>query len=285
MAGVSARQIKSRIRSMRSTRQITGAMELVATSKLHKAQQQALASRPYFETLYKVIWDIAAADSGFSSAYLTTAAGKRPLYVVIAGDRGLAGGYNSNMIRLVLSQVADTQAVLLPIGRKVKEFFQDRRIPALSLSDLQIPAMTVGDCMTLSEEICRQFQKGVFDQVYVAYTDFLSVLTQQPQIRQILPLKPVAKTEKPKQSILYEPDPETVLETVVPQYVGGVLYGALRQSRAAEYAARRNAMNAATKNADEMIAQLSLKYNRLRQAAITQQIAEIVAGAERSEWD
>ena len=283
MAGVSTRQIKNRIRSMRSTRQITKAMEMVAASKLRKAQTQAVASKPYFETSYAVIRDIADANREFSSVYLKPTQGNKPLYVVIAGDRGLAGGYNSNMFKLVLAQISGTQACILPIGKKTGEFFRSHHIPQISLTYTQMQHVTVGDCIALSKEICRLFREGVYDRVYIAYTDFVSVLSQQPCIRQILPLKPPQKSPKPGQITLYEPSSETVFQTVIPEYVGGILYGGLRQSRASEHAARRNAMDAATKNADEMIEQLSLKYNRVRQAAITQEITEIIAGTKRSE--
>ena len=138
--------------------------------------------------------------------------------------------------------------------------------------------MSVGDCFTFAKTLCKGFCQGEFDEVHVAYTDFVSVLSQQPRIRSLLPL--TAQDERPaSQEILYEPDCETVFSAIVPEYIGGVLYGALCESRASEQAARRGAMDSATQNAEEMIGQLSLQYNRARQAAITQEITEIVAGA------
>ena len=282
MAGVSTKQLRTRIRSMRATRQITKAMEMVASSKLRKAQAQALAARPYFETLYGVIRDIAGANRDFTSPYLKPTEGTKPLYVVIAGDRGLAGGYNNNMFKLVLWQIHGSDACVLPIGRKTEEFFGSHGIPAAQIAYPQTAEVTAGDCFTLSKELCRLFCDGVYDQVYIAYTEFVSVLSQQAYVRQILPLRQPRSTGKPDQVTLYEPSSEEVFETIIPEYVGGILYGGLCESYASEHAARRNAMDAATKNADEMIAGLSLQYNRARQAAITQEITEIVAGAKRS---
>ena len=282
MAGVSTKQIKNRIRSMRSTRQITKAMEMVASSKLRKAQAQALAAKPYFETLYGVIQDIAGANREFTSGYLKATQGVKPLYVVIAGDRGLAGGYNNNMFKLVLSEIRNTQAAVLSIGKKTEEFFAVHKVPVAEITYGQTAEVTMGDCFTLSKALCKLFLEGVYDRIYIAYTDFASVLSQQPCVRQILPLDVPQGERKTGPVTLYEPSSEEVFETIIPEYVGGILYGGLCESWASEHAARRNAMDAATKNADEMIADLSLKYNRARQAAITQELTEIIAGAKRS---
>ena len=281
MAGISTRQIKTRIRSMRATRQITKAMEMVAASKLRKAQAQALAARPCFQTLYGVLQDIAGADRDLTSGYLKPTQGVKPLYVVIAGDRGLAGGYNNNMLKLVLSRMQDTRASVLPIGKKAEEFFSGHKIPLAEITYAPIGDVTISDCIALSGELCRLFREGAYDRIYLAYTEFVSVLSHQPHIQKVLPLD-MPRERKPGQVTLYEPNSETVFETIIPEYVAGILYGGLRESRASEHASRRNAMDAATKNADEMIADLSLQYNRARQAAITQGITEIIAGAKRS---
>lgn len=281
MAGASMKQIKTRIRSMRSTRQITKAMEMVASSKLRRAQAQALAVKPYFETLYRTIGTIAASNRDFSSPYLRETKGERPLYVVIAGDRGLAGGYNSNLFKLVLSRLTPN-ACVLPVGRKAEEFCQNNHIPMADIVYTQPPEVTTGDCFTLAKALCKAFREGRYDRLFIAYTEFVSVLTQQPNVWQLLPLAAQEKREKSGQVTVYEPSSEEVFDTIVPEYVGGILYGGLCESRASEHAARRTAMDAATKNADEMIGALSLQYNRARQAAITQEITEIIAGAKRS---
>ncbi|MBQ9838767.1 MAG: ATP synthase F1 subunit gamma [Oscillospiraceae bacterium] len=282
MAGVSTKQLRTRIRSMRSTRQITKAMEMVASAKLRRAQAQAVAVKPYFETLYGVIQDISGSNRDFSSPYLKTTEGVKPLYMVIAGDRGLAGGYNNNLFKLVQSRIYDGNACVLPVGRKAEEYFRIHGIQIAEIAYTQTAEVTIGDCFTLSKELCKLFRDGVYDQVHIAYTDFASVLSQQPSIRQILPLNTPQGDRKSGAVTLYEPSGEEVFETIIPEYVGGILYGGLCESRASEHAARRNAMDAATKNADEMIADLSLQYNRARQASITQEITEIVAGAKRS---
>ena len=280
MAGVSSKEIKNRIRSMQSTRQITKAMEMVAASKLRKAQSQVLSSRPYFETLYATINEIADTNRDFSSPYLTARPVKKTVYVVIAGDRGLAGGYNSNILKLCHAEMDGTEAVVLPIGKKAVEFFRSRQLPLLTESYCEAEKVSVGDCFSIAKTLCKAYLAGEYDQIRIGYTNFVSVLEQTPATLQMLPLLR-QETGKAVQSsdILYEPDSETVFDAIIPEYVGGILYGALCESRAAEQAARRTAMDSATSNADDLIADLSLKYNRARQAAITQEITEIVAGS------
>lgn len=281
MAGVSTKQIKSRIRSMESTKQITKAMEMVAASKLRRAQARVLDSRPYFEILYATINDIVDSTSELSSPYLTPRTGSRIAYVVIAGDRGLAGGYNSNILKLAYAQMAGRDAVVLPIGKKAVEFFKARHVPLLSETYAEAEDVSVGDCFTMAKHMCRRYLAGEFDEIRVAYTNFVSVLTQTPATLPLLPLlrQPTARAGHVHSDILYEPDSTQVFDAIIPEYLGGILYGALCESRAAEQAARRTAMDAATQNAEDMISDLSLKFNRARQAAITQEITEIVAGA------
>lgn len=280
MAGVSTKEIKNRIRSMESTRQITKAMEMVAASKLRRAQAQVLSSRPYFEILYSTIADIASSNRDFSSPYLQERPVKKALYIVIAGDRGLAGGYNSNILKLVQSEIAGKDAVVLPIGKKALDYFKGKQIPTFTEQYAEAAELTVGDCFSVSKQVSKAFLAGEFDQITVAYTNFVSVLSQTPAAMQLLPLKkPEKKEDTNRGDILYEGDSEEVFAAIIPEYLGGVIYGALCESRASEQAARRAAMDSATQNADDMIDDLSLKFNRARQAAITQEITEIVAGS------
>ena len=280
MAGVSTKEIKNRIRSMESTRQITKAMEMVAASKLRRAQSQVLSSRPYFEILYSTIADIAATNRDFSSPFLKERPVNKVMYIVIAGDRGLAGGYNSNILKLVQSEIADKDAVVLPLGKKAVDYFKSKRVPILTEAYAEAADVTIGDCFSISKQLCGAFLKGDFDEIHVAYTDFVSVLSQNPAARQLLPLeKPEAAPGVNRGDTLYEGDSEEVFAAIIPEYLGGVIYGALCESRASEQAARRAAMDSATQNADDMIGDLSLKFNRARQAAITQEITEIVAGS------
>ena len=280
MAGVSSKEIKNRIRSMESTKQITKAMEMVAASKLRRAQSQVLNSRPYFETLHATINEIADTNTDFSSPYLVQRPVKRTAYVVIAGDRGLAGGYNSNILKLCYAEMEGKDAVVLPIGKKAVDFFRSRKVEILSETYLEAEDVSVGDCFTMAKTLCKAYLAGEFDEIRIGYTNFVSVLSQTPVTLKMLPLlRQETQAKKPSSEILYEPDSTEVFHAIIPEYVGGILYGALCESRASEQAARRTAMDSATQNADEMIADLSLKFNRARQAAITQEITEIVAGA------
>ena len=280
MAGVSTKEIKNRIRSMESTKQITKAMEMVAASKLRRAQAQIANSRPYFEILRDTIDNIVENNRDFSSPYLTARPVKKVAYIVIAGDRGLAGGYNSNILKLVQSRIAGQDAVVLPIGKKAVDYFRSHKVPMLSEDHALAAEMSIGECFSVAKSLSKAFRRGDFDEVYVAYTNFVSVLSQTPAVMQLLPL--VRQEREPSgvsQDFLYEPDCTEVFDAIVPEYLGGILYGALCESRAAEQAARRTAMDSATSNAEDMIADLSLKFNRARQAAITQEITEIVAGS------
>lgn len=279
MAGVSTKEIKNRIRSMESTRQITKAMEMVAASKLRRAQTQVQAARPYFEILYSTIGDIVSSNRDFSSPYLTERTGGKSAYIVIAGDRGLAGGYNSNLFKLVSARMEGEDAVILPVGKKAVDYFKAHNVSLLTDKYAHAETVSIGDCFTMAKSLCKQYKAGQLDRIYVAYTNFVSVLSQTPDVLPLLPLTKQAEKEASQSDIVYEPDSTTVFETIVPEYLGGIVYGALCESRASEQAARRTAMDSATQNADEMIADLSLQFNRARQAAITQEITEIVAGS------
>jgi F-type H+-transporting ATPase subunit gamma len=205
---------------------------------------------------------------------------KKTAYVVIAGDRGLAGGYNSNILKLCYTEMEGKDTAVLPIGKKAADFFRSRKMPLLTESYCEAEKVSVGDCFTIAKSLCKAYLAGEYDEIRIGYTNFVSVLSQTPATLKMLPLlrqetgKPAAGSD-----ILYEPDSTAVFEAIIPEYVGGILYGALCESRASEQAARRSAMDSATSNADELIADLSLKFNRARQAAITQEITEIVAGS------
>ena len=278
MAGVSTKEIKNRIRSMESTKQITKAMEMVAASKLRHAQARVQNSRPYFEILYNTITDILTANTEFSSPFLQQRPVKKTLFVVIAGDRGLAGGYNSNILKLVSAQMEGKDCAVLPIGKKAVDYFRSRKAELLTQSYAEAADVSIGDCFTVAKQLSKAYLAGEYDEIFVCYTNFVSVLSQTPASLKLLPLLPPEEA-KAASDISYEPSSEEVFAAIVPEYLGGILYGALCESRAAEQAARRTAMDAATQNADEMIADLSLKFNQARQAAITQEITEIVAGS------
>ena len=280
MAGVSTKEIKTRIRSMESTKQITKAMEMVAASKLRHAQARVQNSRPYFEILYSTITDIINSNTEFTSPYLTPRTVKKTAFVVIAGDRGLAGGYNSNILKLVQSEIDGKDATVLPIGKKAVDYFRSHNVPMLTETYADASSINVGDCFSIAKQLSQAYLKEEFDEVVIAYTNFVSVLSQTPATLKMLPLLQGEGDKEVRSSyIIYEPNSEEVFEKIVPEYLGGILYGALCESRAAEQAARRTAMDSATQNAEDMIADLSLKFNQARQAAITQEITEIVAGS------
>jgi F-type H+-transporting ATPase subunit gamma len=265
---------------MESTKQITKAMEMVAASKLRHAQARVMNSRPYFEILRSTIDDIVDTNQDFSSPYLVKRPVKKIAYIVIAGDRGLAGGYNSNILKLVQTEAEGENITVLPIGKKAVDYFRNHGIELLTDSYAEAADVSIGDCFSVAKQLSKAFLKGEFDEIRVAYTNFVSILSQTPTTMRLLPLLRDENNGGTKESdILYEPGSVEVFDSIVPEYLGGVLYGALCESRAAEQAARRTAMDSATQNAEEMIADLSLKFNQARQAAITQEITEIVAGS------
>lgn len=281
MASATIKEIKNRIRSIDSTRQITRAMELVASSKLKKAQMRVEASRPYFRIIYATLQDILSKNTDSSLPYLSSVdlEGKEA-FVVIAGDRGLAGGYNSNILKSAYRHMEGRNACVLPIGKRARDFFETRKADILNRSFAEAERVSVGDCFTMAKQLCDAFRQGQISSVNLMYTEFVSILSQQSTEIKLLPL---ARDDgnKEKRDILYEPSPEEAFEAMIPEYVGGVIYGALCESRASEQAARRSAMDTATQNAEEMIDNLRLKYNQARQAAITQEITEIVAGSQQ----
>ncbi len=272
MAGVSAKEIKNRIRSMESTRQITRAMELVAASKLRKAQNQAIATRPYYTCLYETINSIAEDSGENASPYMKAHTEGKSVCIVIAGDRGLSGGYNNNVLKQI-----DADQSILPIGKKAVEYCAARSMDVISEEFISAEKLEAEDCFRIAQSLCDGYLTGKYNKVTLYFTNFVSVLTQTPANLKLLPLENV-RGKASGREMLYEPDPETVLSALIPEYLGGVIYGALCESRASEQAARRGAMDAATQNADTMIEDLSLQLNRARQAAITREITEIVAG-------
>ena len=281
MAG-SMKDIKLRIKSVESTMQITKAMELVASSKMRRAKERVEHSRPYFETLYESLTKIAAADPRARNPYLRREDIKRTLLVVIAGDRGLAGGYNANVFKQ--ADAAEGPVTVLPIGKRSAEYFAHHGAGLFTPEVLMAADVSVSECFTLSHQITEGFLKGEYDAVKLCYTRFDSMMTQTATTLEVLPLTieptEAQKAEARRSQILYKPSCEEVFGAIIPEYVAGVLYGAVCESVASELAARRTAMDAATKNAGEMIEHLNLYYNRARQAAITQEITEIVAGAD-----
>ena len=274
---------KAADQSVQSTMQITKAMELVASSKLRKAKERAEVCRPYFETMHQTLVDIARGNTDFSSVYARESGNEKRCYVLIAGDRGLAGGYNTNLFKCLEAASLNQDFLVLPIGKKAVEYSKRNGFACVTESFGEIADVSVADCFEMANLLCGEFKKGEFGHIDLCYTKFVSMLSQQPSAIPVLPLKDLTDkqdTKSIRNLILYEPDASEVFDAIVPEYLAGLIYGAVCESVASELAARRTAMEAATNNAEEMIEKLNLHYNRARQASITQEITEIVGGAE-----
>lgn len=279
MGGANARDVKNRIRSVESTMHITKAMELVASSKLRKAKERMDNSRTFFTALYETLSDLAAANNDFSSIFVRERPVKKTCFVVVAGDRGLAGGYNSNVFRMVQDRAGDQPYCVIPVGKKALEYFRKIGVEIVTEDFSVVSTIDLAQCSRLGKRIAEGFRTAQYDEVWIVYTDFVSMLVQQPDEKKLLPLTVDGTRNVSKGFILYEPSCSGVFNQIIPEYLSGMAYGAICESYASELAARRTAMDSATKNASDMIDSLSLQYNRARQSAITQEITEIVAGS------
>ena len=264
--GADTKSLRTRIRSVDSTLHLTKAMGLVASSKIRKANDRMLRGREYAAAVSGVVEDLSASPECQRSPYMRQTTGERVRLIVIAGDRGLCGGYNANIFRLMREY---PDAEVIPIGKRAWERYGGDFYPSETYSS--------AEGSVLAERLCREFTAGEFDRLGIVSSRYLSVLSQQATVTWVLPLE--KKSEGTRQGTLFEPDEAEILNAAVPEYVSGVLMACVRESFACEVAARRTAMDSAGKNAEEMIGQLQLEYNRARQSAITQEITEIVAGA------
>ena len=276
MAGI--KEIKARIKSVESTMQITKAMELVATSKLRRAKENVERTRPFYQTLGTAINDIISASADIESEWFLPRSVKKTLFIVFAGDRGLAGGYNSNVFRVAEELSRDAVGIWLPIGKKSLEYAKHKKHEILTDSFECAGDMGVGDMLSLGEIVADGYKCGEYDRVIMIFTEFVSMMTQRVVYEELFPLNQCASGKSSEMES--DCDGVEMLDKIIPNYVGGILYSALCESLASESGARRTAMNSANKNAEEMIGTLMLKYNRARQAVITQEITEIVSGAE-----
>ncbi len=279
MAGASMNDIKARIKSVKSTMQITKAMELVATSKLRRAKERAERARPYSELLKNAVAECLLAE-GFSDGEWGKASSGKTLIIAIAGDRGLAGGYNANIYRTVaaLPEVSGEFSVL-PIGKKALEYYSRQDVQLLDIENHTTAELGVGACMAAGKKIAELIKDGSFGRVILVYTYFKSMISQIPMAETLFPLSEKSQKLNTGEPILSE-EPDEFLDRVMPNYLGGALWCALSEAVASESGARRTAMNSANKNAEEMIGELQLRFNRARQSVITQEITEIVSGAE-----
>ncbi len=263
--GADIKSLRSRIRSVDSTLHLTRAMGLVASSKIRRATMRMNDSREYTAAMDEVFRLLKASPDCAKSPYMTPK-GSGSKVIVIAGDRGLAGGYNANVFRLAATL---GQAEFLPIGKRACDRFGE----GFASSE----KFAAADAKKLADQLCAGFVAGEFERLGILYTRYCSMMTQEATLLWVLPLEKSA--ENGGASAIFEPDERTVLDAAVPTYVSGMLVACVRESFASEVAARRMAMDSAGKNAQEMIDRLQLQYNRARQNSITQEITEIVAGS------
>lgn len=259
-------------------------MELVSSSKFRKAKEKAETSRPYFNTLYGTVQDIAKNANGSKNEFLEERKVNNVCYIVIAGDRGLAGGYNSNVFKSVMSHNKLGKAKVVSVGKKAKEFLTKRNFELMDSIETVEDAL-YEDASRVANKVMEAYKNGEIDEVNLVYTEFVSALTQEPKLIKLLPVT-VDKDKEEKKSrvtVQYLPSAASVLGYVLPKYIAGSIHGAIAESYASEQAARRTAMESATDNANEMISKLELSYNRARQAAVTQEISEIVGGASAAQ--
>ena len=277
------KEIKTRIKSVESTKQITKAMELVSSSKFRKAKERAESARPYFNTLYNTVQDIAKNTSNSRNVFLKERKVNNVCYIVIAGDRGLAGGYNSNILKAVIAHNKLGTGKVITVGKKAKESLSKRGYEVIDYIE-SVEKCVYEDANRVAQTAMEAYKNGEVDEVNLVYTEFISALSQEPKIVKLLPVtidntNTEKEVKKGKAAVQYLPSADAVLGYVLPKYVSGSVYGAIAESFASERAARRTAMESATDNANEMISKLELVYNRARQAAVTQEISEIVGGA------
>jgi F-type H+-transporting ATPase subunit gamma len=280
------RDIKRRISSFQNTKQITKAMEMVAAANLRKAQQKAESARPYADKMREVIASVAAGTQGIRNPMLVSRPVKKTGYLVITSDRGLAGGFNANLLRSLVKTIrekhnsSDDYAIFV-IGRKGRDFLKRRGYPIIGEVTGLSDSPEFADIKTIAKQAVEQYAKEYYDELYLVFNEFINPVTQRPVVKQLLPLSNVTEQKETGIKALYEfePSAEEVLEALLPQYAETLIYSAVLESKASEFGARMSAMGSATDNATEMIANLKLQYNRARQAAITQEIAEIVGGA------
>lgn len=264
--GVDIKSLKSRIKSVDSTLHLTKAMGLVASAKIRGATIAMNKSREYSGALENTVSMLAASRACEKSEYMQKGEQGKICLIVVAGDRGLAGGYNSNVFKLADSLGGND---IIPIGKRACDKYGKEQ--------LKVETYSYEDAIILATRLCEEFKDGKYEKIGIVSTKYVSMMSQNPEVEWVLPVK---KTQnKTKADIIYEPDERTVLEAVIGEYIAGKIVAAARESFACEVVARRFAMDSAGKNAGEMIDSLKLQYNRARQGAITQEITEIVAGS------
>lgn len=282
----STRDIKRRVRGISSTMQITKAMEMVSSSKLRRAREIMEEARPYYNTVYLNIKDALASTGKMKHPYLEKREVKRSLYILVTADRGLAGGFNSNAIRTLERKIKDRkdEVSLILVGSKGRDYFAARGYDVLGEFVGITEDPDFSHARNIGDMALKAFKDGDVDEVEVIFTEFVSTLSQKAKTLRLLPSDEFEEdVEEANTSVTltdFEPSPEEVLDYLIPKYIQSVIYGALIESSCSQQGARMTAMKSATDNAEEMIEELELLYNRARQAAITAELTEIVTGAD-----
>ena len=279
----SMRDIKRRKTSISSTQQITKAMKLVSTVKLQKAKNKAEETTPYFRYMYQTVCSMLAKAGNIDHPYLRESASDQKGIIVITSNRGLAGGYNSNIIRLITgSDIPLESAKIYTVGRKGQEALARKGYHMESDYSDVMEAPTYEDAQAISKEVLSAYAKGEIGEIYLAYTHFKNTVTHEPRLMKLLPVES-EETENDSINDIpmnFEPVEEEALDLIIPKYVTSLIYGGMVESVASENGARMQAMDNATSNAEEMIDKLTLLYNRARQGSITQELTEIIAGSQ-----
>lgn len=282
----SMRDIKRRKSSIQSTQQITKAMKLVSTVKLQRTKQRAEQSKTYFDSMYKTVTSMLSKTGGLNHPYLKAGDSTKKAIIVITSNRGLAGGYNSNVTKLITKgDFKKEDLVLYTIGKKGNETFRRMGYNIAWDDSEMIEEPKYDDAMKLSKEILTGFSKGEFGEIYLAYTAFKNTISHDPKLMKLLPYEADENEKSGKADddddvlMNFEPKDEEALNLIIPKYITSLIFGGMVEAAASENGARMQAMDSATSNAEEMIGKLSLMYNRARQGSITQELTEIVAGA------
>ncbi|MEY8427171.1 ATP synthase F1 subunit gamma [Lachnospiraceae bacterium 46-15] len=280
----SMRDIQRRKNSITSTSQITKAMKLVSTVKLQKTKERAENSRPYFQYMYNTVTSMLARSGSLDYPYLKPGTSEKKAVIVITSNRGLAGGYNSNVTKLVTGSSLKKEDVLLyTIGRKGRDSLEKQGYQVQADYSDVINAPLFSDAKRIGQRLLEDFAEERVGEIYLAYTSFKNTVVHEPRLMKLLPVEfseDELTVEEAKTPMNYEPSEEEALDIIIPKYLTSLLYGALVEAAASENGARMQAMDAATSNAEEMIDSLTLQYNRARQGSITQELTEIIAGAE-----
>lgn len=278
----SMRDIKRRKSSISSTQQITKAMKLVSTVKLQKAKGHAEQANPYFNYMYQTVTSMLAKSGSINHLYLTGKDSEQKAVIVITSNRGLAGGYNANVVKLITeSDLPKDRLSIYAVGNKGRESLEHKGYSIVKELPELIEAPTYDEASALAREVLAAYEKGEIGEIYLAYTHFKNTVVHEPKLIKLLPVDIEDMPEQEEDNVLmnYEPNQEEALNLIIPKYVTSLLYGALVEAVASENGARMQAMDSATSNAEDMISDLSLKYNRARQGSITQELTEIIAGA------